>query len=124
MISSYLKIDGVNMPEPSTFKVGGTDLDSENTTRLENGNMQRDVIGFAWRQPGCTWKAIPQVESQLLLNAIEKESIAVTYTDPKDGAVTKTCYAGPWDTEQVEGSMNKPGGPWWNVSFDLTESVR
>ena len=124
MISSYLKIDGVNMPEPGTFKVGGNDLDGENTTRLENWNMQRDVIGFAWRQPWCTWNAIPQSESQLLLTAIKKKEFTVTYVDPCEGLVTKTCYAGPWEAEQVPKSMSKPGGPWWDVSFDITESKR
>lgn len=124
MITSYLKIDGVNMPEPGTFSVGGTDLDGENTARLENGNMQRDVIGYAWRQPSCTWNAIPQAESQLLLCAIDKEDFTVEYTDPKEGLVTKTCYAGPWTAEQIPKSMSKAGGPWWNVAFDITEAQR
>lgn len=124
MISSYLKIDGVNMPEPGEFSIGGTDLDGENTNRLENGNMQRDVIGYAWREPSCSWNAIPQAESSLLLNAIDKEDFTVDYIDPKDGATTKTCYAGPWKAEQIPKSMSKPNGPWWDVSFDLIEAKR
>lgn len=124
MISSHLKIDGVNMPEPGTFKVGGNDLDGENTSRLENGNMQRDIIWYAARQPSCTWNAIPQAESSLLLNAINKKEFTVTYSDPRDGVVTKNCYAGPWSAEEVPKSASKADGPWWDVSFDLTEARR
>lgn len=120
MISSFLKIDSVNMPEPGAFRITGNDLDSENTQRLENGNLQRDVIGFAWRTPGCEWNGIPQAESQTLLTAIKKASFTVTYTDPADGVVTKTCYASPWEAERVPGS----DPVLWNISFDIIECRR
>ncbi|MDD4096510.1 MAG: hypothetical protein PHP22_09755 [Oscillospiraceae bacterium] len=124
MISTFLKIDGANMPEPAVFRVSGNDLDGENTRRLENGNMNRSVIGYGWRTPVSEWKGIPQAEAQTLLSAIMKVSFTVSYIDPAVGAVTKTCYAGPWEAEYIPKTAGHPGGPLWNISIDLIESNR
>lgn len=124
MVSSFLKIDSVNMPEPAVFRVSGNDLDGENTRRLENGNMNRSVIGYGWRQPVSEWKGIPQAEAQTLLSAIMKKSFTVTYQDPVVGTVTKTCYAGPWEAEYIPKTAGLTGGPLWNISIELIESNR
>lgn len=123
MISDFLLINGVPMPEPGTFEVSGADLDGENATRLESGNMQRDRIWSSARQPRCKWNAIPQEETELLLNAIHPEEFSCTYWDPKAGRVTKRCYASQWRTQYCNGTNNY-GSPLWDVSFDIIESSR
>lgn len=124
MISDFLKIDGVNMPEPDDFPVRASDIVSAGSFMLENGNEQRDVIAFAFRSTSCTWTNLPQDEAELLLAAIDKASFSVTHSDPKAGTKTTTCRAGEWEANQVPGTESQSDGPWWDVSFDLTESAR
>lgn len=116
----FLKIDGVDMPTPSSFKVPESDLDSSDTSRNELGYLQRDRVRQGLRKIECSWSALAVDDASLLLKAVKPASILATYPDPEEGAVvTKTMYVGDRTSEMV--IYRATGEHRWNISFNLTE---
>ena len=53
--ASIIKIDGVEMPTPSSFKPLYKDYDSKNSGRSESMHATRDIIRSDVRKMSFTW---------------------------------------------------------------------
>ena len=81
--STFLKVDGVTMPIPTTYKFDIEDLSSEATGRTLDGIMHKDVVSTkAYIE--CSWKKASWQDAATLLNAIDgKTQIVLNYVDPR-----------------------------------------
>lgn len=116
-MAAMIQIDGVDMPDPDTFKIKEADLDSENSKRNELGHLQRDRIRQGIRTVTLAWPALTGSDATTVVSAVSPASFVVSFPDT-DGRKSVTMYAGDRTKEYV----NTPGiGPHWNVSFDNVE---
>jgi hypothetical protein len=115
---AILNIGGVNMPDPSSLSVVDQDLDSDSTTRNEQGQLQRDRIRQGIRKISLKWPPLVQSDAAIILSAIQPASFSVTYLDPENATTqTRTMYVGDRTNEMI----NTSAGYRWNISFDLIE---
>lgn len=115
---AILNINGVDMPEPSSFKLPQYDLDSGDTNRNELGILQRDRIRQGVYKIELEWRGITNEKLNILETAIEPPSLQVTFPTAA-GIKTKTMYVGDRNESIVRYQSN--GSILWNVSFNLIE---
>ena len=90
---SMLKINGVAIATPKSFKVNLYDLDGE-TYRNAKGDLIRDRIAVK-RTLECEWPPLSMTDISTLLQAVQDVFFEVEYPDPLIGAVTtRTFYVG------------------------------
>lgn len=88
-----LKINGVAVAAPKSFKVDVQDLDGE-STRNAKGELVRDRVAVK-RTLNCEWAPLEMVEISKLLKAVKDIYFTVEYPDPMEGSLqTKTFYVG------------------------------
>lgn len=88
-----LKINGVDIATPKTFKVNISDLDGE-SNRNAKGDLIRDRIAVK-RKLECEWPPLKMSEISALLKAVQDVYFTVNYPDPMEGAFsTRTFYVG------------------------------
>lgn len=87
-----IKINGVTIKTPAEFQVDIVDLDGE-THRNAKGELIRDRIAVK-RKLGCSWPALTQEETSVILTAIQNVFFTIEYPDPMSGVATKTFYVG------------------------------
>jgi hypothetical protein len=88
-----LKINGVAVATPKTFKVTINDLDGE-SNRNARGELIRDRVAVK-RKLDCEWPALNMAEISTLLKAVQNIYFQVEYPDPMEGEyITKTFYVG------------------------------
>ncbi len=88
-----IKVNGVDISTPKTFEVVIQDLDGEQSSRDQSGNMHRDRVAVK-RKLQLEWPPLTQNEISTLLTAVSGVFFSVTYPDPQAGTVTKTMYVG------------------------------
>lgn len=113
---AMLKIDGVDMPAPSVFKIPRFDLDSGDTNRNEEGYLQRDRIRQGIFKIELEWKGITSAQLNTIETAIAPASVQVTFPTAT-GMQAKTMYVGDRMVEMVKYQPETR----WNISFNLTE---
>lgn len=114
-----LKINGVKMPDPSVYRVGRQDLDSENSGRNELGVLVRDRLRQGIMRVDFEWWAVNNTKSTTLLNAVKPSKVTVELL--VEGVyVTKEMYVSDRSSELIR-YMNDTGKMAWNVSFSLVE---
>ena len=114
-----LKINGVQIATPKTFKVDISDLDGE-AGRNARGNLIRDRVAVK-RKLECEWPPLKNNEISAILQAVKNEFFQVTYPDPMTGNnQTKTFYVGdrsaPALYQDSNGQML-----WQGLSMNLIE---
>ena len=93
------------------------DLDSEQTTRLKNGNMRRKKITTK-RKLSYTMMHMTREQLAQLDNDLSKETFAAKYLD-LHGEQTRTFYCSSFQTNLAEISA---GGEFWEgATFSITE---
>lgn len=114
-----ITIDGVPLPHPSSLKIGRSDLDSPDTTRNEEGFLQRDRVRQGVYKIELSFKAKTSSEIATLESAVQGASLNVTFPTPQ-GRQTKTMYAGDRSIDVV---LYNGGGDKtrWDMSFNLIE---
>lgn len=114
-----IKIDNVQMPAPSVYRIPEHDLDSENTGRNERGYLQRDRLRQGVFKIEMEWWGVNNNTLATLMNAIKPSKVSVEFLT-ESGYKTKQMYVGDRSKELVRymGDTNKMA---WNVSFNLTE---
>lgn len=93
---SVFKINGVEIPFPSSFVPSIEDISSKDTGRMMNGDMHKDVIATKITLE-CSWALLKWEECAVLLNAVDgKDEVEVTYPDPRMPGIytTKAFYVG------------------------------
>lgn len=113
------KIDGIDIPTPTIFKVGIEDLSSEATGRTLDGMMHKDVVAVKDTFE-CTWKDLSWAESAHLINLLDgKESFLFTYPDPRlaNRWLTGTFYAG----QRSLSARNLAQGYWSDITVSIIQ---
>lgn len=88
-----LKINGVIVIAPKSFKPDIDDIDGE-SNRNAKGDLIRDRIATK-RVLSCEWGPLTMAECSTLLQAVKDVYFTVNYPDPMEGAfITKTFYVG------------------------------
>ena len=97
-----LKIDGVNIPSPSTYSFTESDL-VENSTRNAAGYASWDVVRYNVGSLSLTWENAGRDEIMKICNAIRsKKKFNVTFTNTNTGQVeTREFYSGDRANELV-----------------------
>lgn len=116
---AILKIDGVDMPTPSSYKIPDVDLDSEDTNRNELGILQRDRIRAEIYKVELEYKGITSSQLALIKSAIKPAQFQATIIT-EIGSVVKTMYAGNRNTEMVKYN-DDVNNVRWNFSVNLIE---
>ena len=111
---ALLKINGTELPAPTTYSVQYSDIDSSDTGRAENGVMLRNRIRAGVAKISVGWSKLNQTETDLVLDAIRGESFSVEYY----GGDTATMYAGDRTLQLV--CLDKDGARF-DVSCNLIE---
>lgn len=113
------KINGVEIPTPTTFEVGIEDLSSEATGRTLDGVMHKDVVAVK-DSFNCTWRDLSWAESAHLIKLLDgKESFSFTYPDPRNAKrwLTGTFYAGARSLK----ARNLEQGYWSDITVSIIQ---
>ena len=105
---ALLKINGVELPSPSKYKVKISDLDSEATTRNSEGYLIRDRVRAGVYRIDVSWEALTHSDYLTVVNALSPAKFTVEFWDPNSAtAQTAQMYAGDRDAELVYKSGSK-----------------
>ena len=103
---SLIKINGVEIPTPSTFNPSIMNL--SNSERNANGMMIMEIIAQKQKLE-LSWKIISAEKLSSVLNLIDSTFFQVEYPNPKTNkTTTKTMYSG--STIEKEPSNLKKSG--------------
>ncbi|MEG2291605.1 MAG: DUF6711 family protein [Clostridium sp.] len=87
-----IKINGVEIPTPSTYQIGIQDI--SNAERNANGTMIIERIATK-RKIELSWNLLDRTKASILLNAVSQIFFEVQYVDPEDNGIkTGTFYCG------------------------------
>lgn len=88
---SILKIDGVEIKDPSSFEWGFSDASSEESGRSVNtGKMNKDIIASK-RKLTCSWLNPSKEDTKIILQLVcGKPYMMVTYPDALSGNDNET----------------------------------
>lgn len=115
-----ITIDGVVLPTPSTLSVSMADLDSPDTTRNEQGVLQRDRIRQGVYKVELEFNVKKGSEIQIIESAIINSTLNVTFPDTT-GRITRKMYVGDRKKNVVLYKNGVFDEVRWNLSFNLVE---
>ena len=124
-MASIIKIDGVEMPAPSSFKPLYKDYDSKNSGRSESMIATRDIVRSDVRKISFTW-IVQTPDLRTIREAIRPPELEVTVFDinqPESVQYsTMKCYAVPTrEPEVLRWDDSDPEKTWWSFSTSFTE---
>lgn len=121
---AIITIDSVPMPSPAAggYKVSIADLDSENSSRNEAGELSRERIRSGVYKIEITWW-VSAADYAVVIAALAPEKISVTFFDPNTGAYqTRDMYTGDRSGSlrtYIDGA--NPEASQWELTANLTE---
>lgn len=111
-----LKINGVVIKHPSTFKIESYSVTKSG--RTADATMCMDLIAKK-RKFFCTWESMTGTDLETLLRLVDSEQMFFTVEYTENGIVkTAICYAGAVQRTKVRG-----GSQWYwrDVEVDFIE---
>lgn len=115
-----ITIDGSVLPHPSSYKVLKSDLDSPDTTRNEEGVLQRDRIRQGVYKIELEFRNKKGNEIQSIESVIHKSKLNVTFPDTT-GRISKEMYVGDRNKEMVLYNNGVVDETRWTLNFNLVE---
>lgn len=115
-----ITIDGVVLPAPSTLSIGMQDLDSPDTSRNEQGILQRDRVREGVYKIELAFNVKKGNEIQIIESAIKNAKLNVTFPDTT-GMITKEMYVGDRKKDVVLYNGGVSDEIRWDLSFNLVE---
>lgn len=93
---AILTINNATTANPSDYKVTRSDLDTENTTRTEDGVLTRDRCRAGIYKIEASWTAITWAQLKTITDATAGSSFTVLFLNPFAGATNTsgTFYCG------------------------------
>lgn len=111
-----LKIGGVALPAPHSYKVSLSDLDSADTGRTEDGVLVRARVRGGVAKISAAWRALSTEQCAAILNATAADRFTVAYFFGETR--TAEMYAGTRTADLVAA---RDGQAVWEVELDLVE---
>lgn len=115
-----IRIDGVEVPTPSTYDFDIEDLSTEGVTgRTLDGVMHKDVVDVKDYYT-VTWKKLSWEQMAQILNLVDgKEQIEVTVIDPRVPYtyITKQFYVGKRSGKLQ--NLSHPTSMWSDLSLQF-----
>lgn len=116
---AMIKVDGVEMPCPSSFSWGLQDISASESGRTDDTIMHKNRVGQK-RKIALQWNVKDRKTTAFILQSFNPEYISVTYPDAMSGTdETRTFYVG---------DRTAPVKYWWvgkqlygSISFDIIE---
>ena len=115
-----ITIDGVVLPAPTSLSVSMSDLDSPDTTRNEQGVLQRDRVREGVYKVELEFNVKKGNEIQLIESAIKNAKLSVTFPDTT-GRITKEMYVGDRSKNVVLYNGGVSDEIRWDLRFNLVE---
>lgn len=120
-ILTIKKNDGtvVALPDPSGLTWGIDDIDSNGTTRNQNGDLFRDRVAVK-RKIECSWPPLTPSKCSTLLKAVKDQFFQITYPDAEEGGNrTMIAYVGPRSAPMYSCIESEP--LWEGLSMNFIE---
>jgi hypothetical protein len=121
---ALISIGGAALPEPSSYAVSNSDMDSENTTRNAKGVLVRDRVRAKIYKIEVGWEGLTPARLKAITDAVAPAKVSVAFFDPTTGtaSVTKQMYAGD-RSARLNTHLSEPqrGKSRWDLSFSLVE---
>mgnify|MGYP007016823685 CR=1 FL=1 len=118
-ILTIKKNDGtvVALPDPSKLTWDKDDIDSEETTRNQLGDLFRDRVASK-RKIECSWPPLPPSKCSTLLKAVKDQFFQITYPDAEEGTNrTMTAYVGTRSAPMYSCIDSEPLWEGLNMNF-------
>lgn len=114
---SLIKINGVDIPTPTSYSVSIQDL--SNAERNATGTMIIERIATK-RKIELGWSYLTKEKTSILLNAINPVFFNVQYIDPQTGGIKSgTFYCGDRSIGLIDFKNGKPR--YKDIKFNLVE---
>ena len=119
---ALIVIGSTSLPNPITYSVSRSDLDSDNTGRSETGVLQRTRVREGIYKIEAGFKVL-KADLKTITDAIAPASFSVTFFDPTTStSPTKTMYAGDRSAKLSSYiSESAPGDSFWDLNISLIE---
>lgn len=117
-----ISINGIELPNPTKFIIGMSDLDSSDTTRNEEGVLVRNRVRQGVTKIELSFK-IRGRDVASIMGLIEPAQVRVSYMDPRIFDMREiNAYVGDRTSNML---VYTPGMSYedvlWEVSFNLIE---
>ena len=99
-MEAILKVDGIDIPDPSSITISRNKVWSQNTGRTKSGKYVGDLAAIKWRID-ATWNNISENKAQEIMSAFEPAYVNVRFRNPKTKANTTTKFYGGDETLNV-----------------------
>lgn len=122
---TLLKVDGVILPNPSTYDTTYADLDSSNSYTSETGVLNRDMIRGNHRTIAVEWSHLKLSELQTILRSVSddkslKPSFQLTYFDLYSGTFKKGKFYAT-DRGVKSKRIRTTSDGFFSISFNFIE---
>ncbi|MFT3951174.1 MAG: hypothetical protein QM689_04370 [Oscillospiraceae bacterium] len=121
---ALIKINGVELPQPSSYSVTWSDVDSNSTTRSEAAVLSRKRIRAGIYKITVGWTALTPAELQTVSNALYPATFPTDFFDPTTATYKKsaTMYAGDKTAAlSILLDDSARGASRWDYNVDITE---
>lgn len=99
-MEAILKVDGTDIPDPTSIVISRNKIWSQNTGRTKSGKYAGDLIALKWRID-ATWNNISENKAQEIMNAFEPAYVNVRFRNPKTKANATAKFYGGDETLNV-----------------------
>lgn len=120
-ILTVKKNDGtvVALPDPSGLTWDENDIDSEESSRNQLGDMCRDRIAVK-RKIKCSWPPLIPSDCSKILKAVKDQIFQITYPDAEEGTNrTMNAYVGTRSAPMYSCIESEP--LWEGLTMDIVE---
>lgn len=121
---ALLTINGTVMPDPTTYSVPMTDMESSDSAYSESGVRIRNRIRQGIVTLELSWR-VNSADAATILSAIEPSKVSVGYLDPKTGIMqTADMFVEDRSCNLLvheNNSADNTNTNWWEISFNLVE---
>lgn len=123
--ASIIRIDGAEMPVPSSFAPVYKDYDSKSSGRSESMIMTRDIVRADVRAMTYTWR-VQTPDLRTIIAAIKPAKVQVRFFDINQPASaqysTVDCYADPTrEPKLLKWDPYDPEQAWWEITVKFVE---
>lgn len=104
---AFMKVDGVTIKTPSSFKWGKQDISGPNAGRTLDSIMHKNRVAEK-RKLTLSWNGLSPEETSAVLRAFEPEYVEISYPDALGGNVqARTFYTGDMEADMYSWTVNK-----------------